>query len=100
MLPFGRADFTLVGGRSTEKKKETCGGGGGVGGDSVPWPNPLIFYNYTILDRKGTPFIYFLYPLFIYLFFCHTKCKKRERKNTLQNKSGEEALNRNHKAYM
>ena len=39
------------------------------------------------------PFIFFLF------FFCHTKCTKKERKNTLQNKSDEEALNRNHGAY-
>ena len=40
--------------------------------------------------------------LFIYYFylFCHTKCTKEERKkNTLKNKSGQEALKRNHRAY-
>ena len=40
------------------------------------------------------PFICFIY------LFCHTKYTKKESlKNTLQNRSGEEALNRNHKAY-
>ena len=41
------------------------------------------------------PFIYFIY------LFCHTKCTKKNRKdwNTLQNKIGEEAFNRNHRAY-
>ena len=40
------------------------------------------------------PFICFIY------LFCHTKYTKKESlKNTLQNKSGEEALNRNHRAY-
>ena len=50
------------------------------------------------------PYIDKWYPLlvlFIYLFkFCHTKYTKKESlKNTLQNKSGEESLNRNHRAY-
>ena len=35
---------------------------------------------------------------YIYLF-CLTKCTKKERKNTVQNECGEEALNRNHRAY-
>ena len=39
------------------------------------------------------PFICFIY------LFCHTKYTKKESlKNTLQNKSGEEALNRNHRS--
>ena len=37
-------------------------------------------------------------PFIFFIFFCHTKCTKKERKNTLQNKSDEEALNRNHGA--
>ena len=41
------------------------------------------------------PFIYFIY------LSCHAKCTKKKGKNqnTLQNKIGEEAFNRNHKAY-
>ena len=40
------------------------------------------------------PFICFIY------LFCHTKYTKKESlKNALQNKSGEESLNRNHRAY-
>ena len=38
-------------------------------------------------------------PFIFLIFFCCTKCTKKERKNTLQNKSDEEALNRNHGAY-
>ena len=59
---------------------------------------------YTILDRKRTPFVYlFLINSTLHLFyiFCHAKCTKKKRKNqiTLQNKIGQEAVNRNHKAY-
>ena len=36
---------------------------------------------------------------FFYLIFCLTTFTKEERKNTLQNESGEETLNRNHRAY-
>ena len=39
------------------------------------------------------PFIYFIY------LFCHTKYKEKKKKNVLQNESGEESLNRNHRAY-
>ena len=60
---------------------------------------------YTILDRKGTPFIYLLLingNLYLrYLFILPQKCTKKKRKNqnTLQNKIGEEVFNRNHRAY-
>ena len=38
-------------------------------------------------------------PFIFLIFFCHTKCTKKVRKNTIQNKNDEEALNRNHGAY-
>ena len=39
------------------------------------------------------PFIHFIY------LFCHTKYKEKKKKNALQKESGEESLNRNHRAY-
>ena len=52
----------------------------------VPWSNPSLFY--------------IILPFYIFYLFCHTKCtKKRNEKNALKNKSGQEALNRNHTAY-
>ena len=47
----------------------------------------------------GTLSVFFLFLLYLFIYFCHVKCTKKERKNILQKKSGKEALNRNHKAY-
>ena len=80
------------------------GGGGGGGGGSVPWPNPLPFYIPFWTEKVPLSYTFntlYLFIFFILFFFCYTKCKKeRKKKNTIQNKSGEEALNGNHKAYM
>ena len=55
------------------------------------------------MDSKGTPSIYLILingTLYLfYLFILSHNTKKESLKNTLQNKSGEEALNRNHRAY-
>ena len=70
-----------------------------------PTPFPFAYNHipYTILDRKGTPFCIPLidkcYPLFILYIYFATQNVHREKKNTLQNESGEESLNRNHRAY-
>ena len=39
------------------------------------------------------------YPLFILYIYFATKYKEKKKKNVLENESGEESLNRNHRAY-
>ena len=55
------------------------------------------------MDRKGTPFVYLLLingTLYLfYIFILPHKIQRKKEKNVLQNESGEESLNRNHRAY-
>ena len=73
-------------------------------GEVCPIVQPLTLL-YTILDRKDTPFVYLLLIsgtlyLFYFIHFATTNVqRKEEKKNALQNRSGVEALNRNHRAY-
>ena len=75
-----------------------------MGGRGVcPIVQPLTLL-YTILDRKDTPFVYLLLIsgtlyLFYFIHFATTNVQRKEEKNALQNRSGVEALNRNHRAY-
>ena len=104
------------------------GGGGVVGeirnktldsgkGGYVPWSNPFSFtcsVHMTIhihiiiyhIGQKRYPFHisffdkwYPLYILFIYFATRNAQRKKKQFENTLQNESGEQALNRNCRAY-
>ena len=61
----------------------------------------IIIYHF---GQKRYPFCIPLidkwYPLFIlYIYFATQNTKKKRKKNVLQNESGEESLNRNHRAY-
>ena len=80
--------------RRTEKKIYTGGGGGG-GSGLCNMVQPLTLY-IPFWTRK-VPLSY----TFFDKWYPHTKCTKKKRKNenTLQNKIGKEAFNRNHKAY-
>ena len=51
------------------------------------------------LEVDGDIECVFLFLFYLFIYFCPTKCTKKERKNTLQKESGKESLNRNHKAY-
>ena len=55
------------------------------------------------MDRKATPFVYLLLinvTLYLfYIFILPHKIQRKKEKNALQNESGEESLNRNHRAY-
>ena len=58
------------------------------------------------MDRKGTPFVYLLlingtlYSFYIFILPHKIQRKKeKKKKNALQKESGEESLNRNHRAY-
>ena len=55
------------------------------------------------MDRKATPFVYLLLiNVTLYLFYIYIlphKIQRKKEKNALQNESGEESLNRNHRAY-
>ena len=83
------------------------GGAWGKVGGFCPVVQPFtVLCHFTILDRKGTPFEYLLlingtlFILFIYfIYFATQNVQKKERKNTLKNKSGHETLNRKHRAY-
>ena len=77
---------------------------GGGGGQELCPIVQLLTLLYTILDRKGTPFVYLLLIsgtlyLFHFIHFATQNVQRKEEKNTHQNRRGEEALNRNHRAY-
>ena len=66
--------------------------------------SPTLTLLYTILDRKDTPFLYLLLIsgtlyLFYFVHFATTHVQRKEEKNALRNRSGVEALNRNHRAH-
>ena len=99
ILPFGQAGFSRVAGRGEILNKILYGGEGGLSHSPTPYP-----FIYHFGQKRYTPFVYLLLIsgtlyLFYFIHFATTNVQRKEEKNALQNRSGVEALNRNHRAY-